>query len=200
MAKTSGSIDWEAVWKSLNWDDDARIQAAEVERLRQRAQQYAAPVKEKAVLADDSRSVLTFDLGSEQYGVDVMLVRGVRGVTRIARVPGVPPFYRGIINVRGRIITVMDLRYFFNIAVENETIPPGELIIVRSNNLEIGLLAHQVNEVMPISLSAVKPIEHMPYMLGMTGGRVVVLNAAQLFEDERLFVGSINNSGQPNNG
>lgn len=198
MPTNSGSIDWETVWKSLDWDDDDRQQSGESERLRQRARQYAATSRDKTELAGDSRAVLTFDLGKEQYGVDVMLVRSVRTVTRIARVPGVPRFYQGVINVRGRIITVMDLRYFFDIAVQDEADQPGELVIVRSNNLEIGLLAHQVNGVVSVPLAAIRPIEHMPYMLGMTGGHVVVLNIIQLFEDERLIVGGINTGGQQN--
>lgn len=196
MPTIPNSIDWEAVWKSLDWDDGERYQAAETDRLQQRARQYAAGVKNKAELAGDSRSVLTFDLGKEQYGVDVMLVRGVRTISRIARVPGVPGFYRGVMSLRGRIITVMDLRFFFDIPVQDETTPPGELVIVRSNHLEVGLLAHQVNGVVSVSLSAIKPIEHMPYMLGVSGDRVVVLNIVQLFEDERLIVGGMNNGGQ----
>jgi purine-binding chemotaxis protein CheW len=196
MPTIPNSIDWEAVWKSLDWDDGERYQTAETDRLQQRARQYAAAVKEKLELAGDSRSVLTFDLGKEQYGVDVMLVRGVRTISRVARVPGVPDFYRGVMNMRGRIVTVMDLRYFFNIPVQDEANPPSELVIVRSNNLDVGLLAHQVNGVVSVSLSAIKPIEHMPYMLGVSGDRVVVLNVVQLFEDERLIVGGMNNSGQ----
>ncbi|HEX2905220.1 MAG TPA: chemotaxis protein CheW [Phototrophicaceae bacterium] len=195
MAKNSNPIDWETVWKSLDWDDADRQQTTEKERLRLRARQYAAPVKEKSTLPGDSRSVLTFNLGSEQYGVEVTLVRGVRALSKIAQMPSVPAFYRGVINVRGRIITVMDLRRFFDITIENESAPPGELVIVRANNLEIGLLAHQVNGVIPIPLTAIKPVEHMPYMLGMTSERIIVLNLSQLFEDERLIVGGSNPSG-----
>ncbi|MBI5670685.1 MAG: purine-binding chemotaxis protein CheW [Chloroflexi bacterium] len=198
MPTGSNSIDWDTVWKSLDWDDDDRHQASERERLRLRARQYAAASRDRAEPVGDSRSVLTFDLGKEQYGVDVMLVRGVRTVSRIARVPGVPRFYQGVINVRGRIITVMDLRYFFDIAVTDEVASPTELVIVRSNHLEIGLLAHQVNEVVSIPLMDIKPIEHMPYMLGMTGSRIVVLNIVQLFDDERLIVGGLNTGGQQN--
>lgn len=192
------SIDWETVWNSLDWDDEHRYQADEAERLRQRARQYAAPAKIKAELAEDSRSVLTFELGKEHYGVDVMLVRGVRPASRIARVPGTPRFYQGVMNVRGRIITVMDLRYFFDIAPEAEASPPEEVILVQSNRLEIGLLAHQVNGMVSIPLADIRPVEHMPYMLGMTGGRIVVLNLVQLFDDERLIVGGLNTSGQHN--
>lgn len=196
MPRKPHSIDWETVWNSLNWDDTQRQQAVEAERLRQRARQYAAPVKESADLPGDSRSLLTFVLGSEQYGVDAVLVRGVRPVTRVARVPGVPSFYRGVVNVRGRVITVMDLRCFFNITIPEGDAMPGEMVIVQANNLEIGLLAHQVNGVAAIAAAAIRPVEHMPYLAGMTGSRLVILNIAQLFEDERLIVGGVNPGGQ----
>jgi purine-binding chemotaxis protein CheW len=195
MPQKPGSIDWEAVWKSLNWDDAQRQQAAERERLRQRAHQYAAPAAQ-APTPEDSRSLLTFTLGHERYGVDVMLVRGVRAVAKIARLPGVPAFYRGVTNVRGRIITVMDLRYFFDISIEPEALPPGEMVIVRSNDLEIGLLAHQVNGISAVSPAAIRPVEHMPYMAGLTDERVIVLQMAWLLADERLIVGSATSSGQ----
>ncbi|NWG16313.1 MAG: purine-binding chemotaxis protein CheW [Chloroflexi bacterium] len=196
MPKKPGSIDWETVWKSLDWDDEQRQQAAERERLRQRARQYAAPPAAQAAAPEDSRPLLIFTLGRERYGVDVMLVRGVRTARTIARLPGAPSFYRGVTNVRGRIITVMDLRYFFDIPVEADAENPVELVITRSNDLEIGLLAHQINGISAVSPATIKPVEHMPYMAGMTADRVIVLQMAWLLADERLIVGSATSSGQ----
>jgi purine-binding chemotaxis protein CheW len=187
-------MDWAAVWKSLNWDDETRQREAEKEQLRQRARQYAMPVKKRDLLPEDSKTVLTFDLGSEHYGVDVMCVRGVRSVFRLTRVPNTPDFYRGVVNIRGRIVTVMDLRRFFGLAVAETEAPPGELVLVQAHHLEIGLLAHQVNGVTTVPLSAIKPVEHMPYLIGMTG-QITVLHIAQLFEDERLIIGGRDGGG-----
>ncbi len=186
-AKPQRQIDWEAVWQTLNWDDETRTKVAEATRLRQRAEQYAAPPPESKT-ADDALNVLIFELGSERYGVDVMLVRGVRDLAKIARVPGIPGFYRGVVNVRGQILTVLDLRTFFDIPVGDES-APGELVIVRSNNLEIGLLANIVNGVTSIPREAVVPADNIRYALGVTADKLVLLNIEQMFEDDRFIVG-----------
>jgi len=184
-SKPQRQIDWEAVWQTLNWDDETRSKVAEANRLRQRAEQYAAPPLESKI-ADDALNILTFDLGSERYGVDVMLVRGVRDLAKIARVPGIPGFYRGVVNVRGQILTVFDLRSFFDIPADGEA---AELVIVRSNNLEIGLLATIVNGVTSIPREAVVPADNIRYALGVTADKLVLLNIEQMFEDDRFIVG-----------
>jgi len=181
-------IDWEAVWQTLNWDDETRHRVSEGARLRQRAEQYAAPPRESKSVIEDAHPVLAFELGGERYGVDVMLVRGVRAMSKIARVPGIPSFYRGVVNVRGQILTVLDLRLFFDIPVrEDDT--PEELVTVRANNLEIGLLANTVTGVETLPREAITPADHIRYALGVTADGLVLLNIAQMFEDERLIVG-----------
>lgn len=181
-------IDWEAVWQTLNWDDETRHRVTEAARLRQRAEQYAAPPRE-AKSDEEALTVLAFELGDERYGVDVMLVRGVRSLSKIARVPGIPAFYRGVVNVRGQILTVLDLRLFFDIPAANDDVGPDELVIVRSHNLEIGLLAHTVNGVVTVPREAVVPADNIRYALGVTAEKLVLLNIEQMFEDDRLIVG-----------
>ena len=186
-SKPQRQIDWEAVWQTLNWDDETRSKVAEATRLRQRAQQYAAPPRE-AKADEDALNVLTFQLGSEHYGVDVMLVRGVRSLSKIARVPGIPAFYRGVVNIRGQILTVLDLRTFFDIPT-GDHIAPEELVIVRSNNLEIGLLAHVVNGVVSVPRETIVLADSIRYALGVTAEKLVLLNIEQMFEDDHLIVG-----------
>ncbi|MBZ0303209.1 MAG: chemotaxis protein CheW, partial [Anaerolineae bacterium] len=67
------------------------------QRLQQRARLYAAPNQRIEIAPENVLTVLTFELGSEHYGVDVMKVRGVRTISRITRVPGTPNFYRGVV-------------------------------------------------------------------------------------------------------
>jgi purine-binding chemotaxis protein CheW len=191
-AKPERQIDWEAVWKSLNWDDDQRQEIANQERLRQRAQHYAAPAKDQDDVLEDVRTVLVFNLGSENYGIDVRYVFGIRALDTVAQVPGTPLFYGGVINVRGRILTVFDLRSFFQIPHAAEDGTPGEVVIVHAGKLEMAVLAHQVIGVESIPVSTIKPIEHMPYTIGLTSEKIILLDMAQLFQDERLIVGGVN--------
>jgi purine-binding chemotaxis protein CheW len=191
-SKPQRQIDWEAVWKSLNWDDDQRQEVANQERLRQRAQHYAAPAKDQKDTLEDVRTVLVFHLGGENYGIDVRYVFGIRALDTVAHVPGTPAFYGGVINVRGRILTVFDLRSFFQILHTDADGAPGEVVIVHAGKLEMAVLAHQVIGVESIPLSTIKPIEHMPYTVGLTSEKIILLDMAQLFQDERLIVGGVN--------
>lgn len=180
-------IDWDAVWKSLAWDDSSANENVIVERLRQRAQEYAAPkVDDEQV---DSQAVLKFTLGDEQYGIDVMAVRSVRSVGHITRVPGVPHFYRGVVNVRGQVITVLDLRPFFDMQVSDEANPARELVVVRANQLTLGLLAHHVEGVVLIPAAEIEAVDHVRHADGVTAERLVLLNVERLFDDPRLIVG-----------
>lgn len=181
-------IDWEAVWKSLNWDDLRGSEEAIQARLHQRALSYAAPPP-KAERLDDAKTVLAFTLGEERYGIDVMTVRSVRTILHITRVPGTPAFYRGVVNVRGQIVTVMDLRLLFDISISDEKSSPDELIVVQSNQLEIGLLAHNVEGVMSVPQADIEPVDNIRYALGVTVERLVLLDIDRLFEDSRLIVG-----------
>lgn len=188
------SIDWEAIWRSLDWDDTDRQQTAIKERLKQRATQYAQPSKQQQIYQQEQEEVyqlLTFDLGAERYGIDVTLVTRVRAINKLTRVPGAPSFYRGVVNVRGQIITVLDLRILLALGMDTTEIPP-ELVVVKHNNLEIAILADHVSDVERIPVDVIEPVE-MKYARGVTLGRLVVLDIEQLLSDERLFVGGVNN-------
>jgi purine-binding chemotaxis protein CheW len=183
---TSQPLNFKAIWESLEWHDDTQLVSIQ-KRLKQRAQQYAAPIKER-VASEDVETVLAFTLGEERYGVDVMLVRAVRPSTKITRVPDTPPFYRGVLNVRGQIISVLDLRVFLGTSV-NDIAPPKELIIVGAIGLEIGFLAHHITGVVSLPHGAIQSPGDMRFVRGVTADHVVILNVGQIFESEQLIIG-----------
>lgn len=191
---TLPNINWQDLLAELDPEDESRQQQLVQERLRLRAKNYATGSTSYRVLAEEeSYHVLTFSLGAERYAVDVTTVRGVRPVTKITRVPGVPAFYRGVVNVRGQIVSVLDLRHFFHMVVaEDDT--PGELILAEASGLNIALLAHHIEDVMTIPHVAVEPAE-MRYAHGITMGRMIVLDIAALFTDERLKIGGGDDNG-----
>lgn len=196
-------IDWDALLRELDWqDDDDHQQRLLQERLKTRAQQYAQPKTTSDGAANEATgtdealyTALTFTLDDETYALDVMAVRGVRAVTHITRVPGVPPFYRGVMNVRGQIYTVLDLRIFFHMAGNGVDMPqvamPDEALLVTAENLSLALVAHRVNDVLRLSPDQIEPLD-MPYTLGMTINRVIVLDIHALFADDRLIIGGDN--------
>lgn len=180
--------DWDQFWQDLGWGDDRDREDEEQSRLDQRAVQYAKrpPIDEGA--AADQLRVLVFRLGVERYAVDVVLVQGVRKVEAITPVPGTPDFYRGVVNIRGQIVTVLDIRRFFDMQHEGDD-GDMELLILRSGGLELALLTHRVQDVITVSLRAIESVDDVRYARGVTQDRIVILDIARMFEDDRLIVG-----------
>lgn len=93
---------------------------------------------------------LTFSLGKELYGIEIKHVTEIIGIQVITEVPEFPNYVKGIINLRGKIIPVMDVRLRFKK-------PPKDyndrtcVIVIDINNISIGLIVDSVSEVMPIS-------------------------------------------------
>jgi len=183
---TASKIDWQYLREQLDWDNEAQRQQRTIERLRQRAVQYAAQAAEAEFEAvEDALSVLTFHLGKEHYALEVQHVRAVRAANNITRVPGTPSFYRGVVNLRGQVITLLDLRRFLDLNVDTNQIPP-EMILIETHGLEIGVLADHVQDVITMPRSSLDHVE-MRYLLGIRAStRLTVLDIEQLFTDERL--------------
>lgn len=175
-------------WRNLGWEDGTLYEEMVLSRLRQRAEQYAKP------LTDDDNAptatLVVFRLGDEIYGIDAPLVYAVRRIDTIATVPNIPDFYMGVVNVRGQIITVLDLRRFFGKQDAQATKMPDELLVVRANGLELGILAHTVEDVVTLKLSDIQPLNDMGYTWGITPQKVILLDMARLLTDERLIVGT----------
>jgi purine-binding chemotaxis protein CheW len=180
---------WQRFWEDFQQSKADNPAYSLEERLRQRAKHYAAPTRQPQTESEASTlTLLVFELDMEQYGVDATLVERVRFVDHITPVPGVPDFYRGVMNVRGQIITVMDLRRFFGMTVKDEVLLPDEVVVVAAQGLQIGLLSHYVRGVVSMPVAEVEPMDNMQYARGVTKDRLVLLDMERLLGDERLIV------------
>ncbi len=132
----------------------------------------------------DSRGgmYLTFALGEEEYGLEILKVREIIGMMNVTAVPRTPDFIRGVINLRGRVIPVMDLRLKFGMEQVEET-EETCIIVVTLGELDMGIVVDKVREVLDI---AADDIEDSPefgedvstdYILGMgkSEDRVTIL-------------------------
>lgn len=93
---------------------------------------------------------LTFFLKDEEYGIEIGKVQEIIGMLPITRVPRTPPFVRGVVNLRGKIIPVTNLRFKFGMeecADSSETC----IIVVKTQGVEIGVIVDKVSEVIDIS-------------------------------------------------
>lgn len=94
---------------------------------------------------------LIFSLDDEQYGIPLSLVKEVIGVVKITPIPHVPTFFKGLINLRGRIISVIDLRVKLGFCEKAFEPKKTAIIISNINDLTIGTIVDDVNEVIGFS-------------------------------------------------
>lgn len=99
---------------------------------------------------------LTFYLGEECYGIDIMYVTEIIGIQPITEVPELPAFIKGIINLRGKIIPVMDARIKFG-KEEREYCDRTCIIVIEVAQLSIGIIVDTVSEVLNISEENIVP-------------------------------------------
>ena len=99
---------------------------------------------------------LTFHLAGEDYGIEIRYVIEIIGIQNITEVPDMPSFIRGVINLRGKVIPVMDVRARFNLA-DREYDDRTCIIVVNVDGTEVGLVVDEVSEVADIPESNVEP-------------------------------------------
>ena len=100
-----------------------------------------------------SEKYLTFNLGGEQYGLEILKVREIIGIMDITRVPRTPEFIRGIINLRGKVIPVIDLRKKFTMMSIDDTEQTCIIVVdmlFENNLLLMGIIVDSVSEVLDI--------------------------------------------------
>ncbi|HBG15143.1 MAG TPA: chemotaxis protein CheW [Firmicutes bacterium] len=114
-------------------------------------------MKEKRKIQEETTQLVIFKLGEEEFGVNILQVREIEKLDQgITRVPRAPHFVEGIINLRGDIIPIVDLRKRFGL-----TLPPvgynSRVIIVEVGEALVGMLVDAVVEVLRIPVSAIEP-------------------------------------------
>jgi purine-binding chemotaxis protein CheW len=101
--------------------------------------------------------LISFAIGDDQYGVDIMAVREIKGWTDITPLPGQAEYVRGVLNLRGVIVPIVDLRCRFDQGLTKAT-PLHIVIIVQINSKPIGLLADRVLDIVALEDSQIKPV------------------------------------------
>ena len=108
---------------------------------------------------------LTFTLGSEAYGLDIKYVTEIIGVQEITEVPQLPEYIKGIINLRGKIIPVMDVRIRFR-KLFREYNDRTCIVVVETNDISVGLIVDAVSEVISIQDQDIVPPPNLNKELG----------------------------------
>ena len=103
---------------------------------------------------------LTFDLAGEEYGVEILAVREIRGWSRVTRIPQTPAYLLGVLNLRGAIVPIMDLRLRFGLERESYGDSTVVIIVAIAERL-FGIVVDAVSDVVDIDPAAIKPVPDM---------------------------------------
>ena len=137
---------------------------------------------------------LTFHLAGEDYGIEIAFVSEIIGIQRVTEVPEMPEFIKGVINLRGKVIPVMDVRLRFHLE-ERDYDERTCIVVVYINNTTVGLVVDEVSEVTDIPESDVEPPpqtgkgKSSRYLKGMgkkDEAVKILLDIEKLLHDEEL--------------
>jgi purine-binding chemotaxis protein CheW len=111
---------------------------------------------QKQVNAEHSRELLTFTLGNEEYGIDILKVQEIRGYEAVTTIANSPEFIKGVINLRGNIVPIVDMRIKFNFGnvTYNET---TVVIILNISSRVVGMVVDGVSDVITLKAEQIKP-------------------------------------------
>lgn len=136
----------------------------------------------EAAVAGNVREYLTFKLDDEEYGIDILKVQEIRGYEPPTRVANAPGFIKGVVNLRGTIVPIVDMRLKFNCPkAEYNTFTV--VIVLNLRNRIVGVVVDSVSDVMEIKTEDIKPAPDIDSVidsnvvmgLGSVAGRMLIL-------------------------
>jgi purine-binding chemotaxis protein CheW len=161
--------------------------------LRARARFLAQARKADKELPQSTLEVVEFLLASEHYGIELTYIREIHALSEFTPLPGTPAFVLGLTNVRGQILSVIDIKKLFNLPEKGLT-DLNKVIVVRTHQMELGILADAVLGVRTIAPNEFKT--SLPtltgiraeYLKGITKDPLVVLDVEKILSDEKIVV------------
>ncbi len=130
---------------------------------------------------NDILQLVSFTIGDEEYAIDILKVQEINKQLEITQIPNTPFYVKGIINLRGAVLPIVDLRAKLGITPK-ENDAETRIIVVELNNSQVGFIVDKVNEVLRIPASITEPPPKI-----ITGDNEAIFNAVAKLED-RLIV------------
>jgi len=192
------SIDWSAVHRrlqSVNVAIERAVAPSVGEKnsiLKERARILSREARNDGA-GEEYIEIVEFLLAHERYGIETTHILEVYPLKELTPLPSTPPFVLGVVNARGRIISVVDIKKMFDLPDRGLT-DLNKLIIVRVNGMELGLLADTIVGVQRVLLQNIQP--SLPtlsgiraeYLRGVTKERQVIIDAEKMLLDKKLLV------------
>ena len=110
--------------------------------------------------AENGNEFLAFTLGKEEYGIDILKVQEIRGYEAVTRIANAPEFVKGVVNLRGIIVPIIDMRIKFNLGTptyDQFTV----VVILNINNRVVGMVVDSVSDVITLTPEQIKPAPEM---------------------------------------
>ncbi len=144
--------------------------------------------------AGEQRQLVTFEVGGEEFAVDILLVKEINRMMELTRVPQAPSEVEGVINLRGKIIPVVDLRKRFNMPGAERT-NQNRIVVVEVGKRALGFIVDRVNQPLYLDESKVDPAPAMvcsvdsEFIAGvgkLENRLIILLDLSKLFRAEAL--------------
>jgi len=196
--KDTKQINWDEIHRRLETSQDAlgqglQLTPEEKNKILKSRAKILAVESEKKAKAEEFIQVVEFLLACEKYAVASEYVREIYPLKEFTPIPCTPPFVLGIINVRGQILSVIDIKKFFDLPEKGLT-DLNKVIILHTESMEFGILADAIICVRNIvagelqtSLPTLTGIRE-EYLKGVTKERTVILDAEKLLSDKSIVV------------
>jgi purine-binding chemotaxis protein CheW len=196
--RLASRIDWREIHSRLEraeagLDQRTTLTPDETKAILKARARTLAREQEPDECEQDRLEIVEFVLADEKYAVEASFVREVYSFKEFTPIPGTPPFVLGVINVRGQIISVVDLKKLFGLLQKGLT-DCRETILISDGQMEFGLLADAVlglRHIMLRDLQATLPTltgARTEFLKGITAARVTVLDSARLLSDQRMLI------------
>jgi len=160
--------------------------------LKSRAQAMAMGRKDERILKELTE-IIEFRLATETYGIETEFVREVYPLKDYTIIPGLPTFVMGIINVRGQIISIINLKKFFSLP-EKGLGELNKVIIIKNQQMEFGILADVINGTYSIAIDTIqKSLSDAGgiganYLKGVTSEHLILLDANKILADKKIII------------
>ncbi|TAL35021.1 MAG: purine-binding chemotaxis protein CheW [Spirochaetes bacterium] len=150
--------------------------------------------REEKKAAIDERQYITFDLMGESYGIQVLEVQEIVGMQRITHVPHSMPFMKGVINLRGIVVPLVDLRIKFGLPAKGYD-KINVIMVVQSRGTMIGIIVDAVSDVVNLAVDAIQDTVHFSvnidtdYIRGIAEKNsklIIILDVEKIFTADEL--------------
>lgn len=198
MKSKQPSVDWDELNNRIKESEKIVLRGKRMtlkekqELLKKRALDLAAVTKPEQ-RQDTVFEVLTFRLASEIYGIENRYVRESFHLKNFTSLPGAPDFLLGIVNFRGQILSVVDIKKFFDLP-GSALSELNKVIILHNDNMEFGVLADEITGIRKVIKDEMQ--DELPtlteirkeYLAGITRDRLIVLEGDKLLNDKKIII------------